>query len=164
MKLRRFLQVDLDKCTGCRTCEMVCSLTHSSECNPLKSSIRVTRMKLKGVMIPVYCKQCEDPPCRNVCPANAITVEPKTGAIMVLDERCIGCRECILVCPFGAIFFDADKRVPIICDLCDGDPQCVKYCIDEAMIYPRLYEAGRSQRDKYTKTIARVYLSKSEVM
>lgn len=161
--MRRFLQADLDKCTGCRTCEMVCSLTHSGECNPLKSRILVTRMKLRGVMIPVYCKQCVKPPCAENCPIDAIYRNENTGMVLINYDTCIGCKNCIQYCPFGALTLEPDTEKVIKCDLCEGNPQCVKYCIDGALIFSRLDDAGKPKRDKYTERVARSYLSKSEV-
>jgi Fe-S-cluster-containing hydrogenase component 2 len=53
---------------------------------------------------------------------------------MVINyDRCIGCRTCVAVCPFGAARYDAVRNRPIKCELCDGDPQCVKMCPTEAM-------------------------------
>lgn len=128
-KERYILFIDPDNCDGCRLCEMICALkTTGSLISPTKARIRILKRETLGVDVPIVCRQCEDPPCRNVCPANAITIEPKTGAMIVLEERCIGCRECMLACPFGAVSFDAERRVCVICDLCGGNPLCAKIC------------------------------------
>lgn len=161
--MKKHLQVDLDKCSGCRTCEMVCSLTHSGECNPLKSRIRVTRMKLKGVMIPVFCRQCVNPPCAENCPVGAIYRDENTGLVIIDYDACIGCKICVEYCPFGAITLDPETEQVIKCDLCGGDPQCVKYCIEEALIYPRSDNVEKLKRNKYTQKVALSYLSESEV-
>lgn len=160
--MRKSLQFDLDKCTGCRTCEMVCSLTHTGECNPLKSRIHVTRMKLDGVMIPVYCKQCVNAPCAKNCPENAIYRDEKTGVVLIDYAKCIGCKNCIQYCPFGAMTLDPETEQVIKCDLCGGDPQCVKYCIDNALVNHRYDDVGKPKRDRYTEKVARSYLKKSE--
>lgn len=160
--MNRFLQANLDMCTGCRTCEMVCSLTHSGECNPLRSRIHVSRMKLKGVMIPVFCKQCVKPLCAKNCPVDAIHHNGKTGIVSINYEACIGCKNCIQDCPFGAMTWDSDAERVIKCDLCAGNPQCVKYCIDSALIFTRFDDAGKTKRNDYTDTVSRSYLSKSK--
>ena len=162
LKLSKFLQTNLDKCTGCRTCEIVCSLTHSGECNPPKSRIHVTRMKMKGVMVPVYCKQCVKPPCAKNCSVNAIRHDAETGMVLVDYQTCIGCKNCIQDCPFGAMTWDTDAEKVIKCDLCGGKPQCAKYCIDKALIFTQPNEAGKQKRNNYTAAVARSYLSKSK--
>ena len=62
------------------------------------------------------------------CPVNAIDVDSETGAKIVLDEVCVGCKLCVIACPFGTIFFDKADEVAAKCDLCAGDPACAKAC------------------------------------
>jgi Fe-S-cluster-containing hydrogenase component 2 len=58
----------------------------------------------------------------------AISKDDKVGRVMVDYDICIGCRSCVAICPFGAMNYNViDKRV-FKCDLCDGDPQCVRFC------------------------------------
>jgi len=143
------LFVDADLCNGCRLCEMICSLKATgSIISPSQARIRVVKRELLGVDLPIVCKQCEDPPCKNVCPVNAIRVNSDTGAIIVFNDRCIGCRECMLACPFGAINFDVTKRVCTICDLCNGDPQCVHMCPYQAIRYIKSDVAASLRRSK----------------
>lgn len=164
-KNRYILFVDPDICNGCRLCEMICALrTTGSVISPTKARIRVVKRETLGVDVPMVCRQCEDPPCRNVCPANAITVNPKTSAIMVLEDRCIGCRECMLACPFGAISFDDDKRVCVICDLCDGDPQCVKICLWDAIRYVKSDVAGNLKRRKAMEKLQEATIRAREML
>ena len=124
------------KCTGCRTCEAVCSLVNEGEANPAKSRIKVIRTVENQILypVPVYCLQCEEAFCLNVCPVNAIT-ENGEGVKIVDEEKCIGCKLCEMVCPVGAITVNPDKGVATKCDLCAGlgEPQCVKYCFREAI-------------------------------
>jgi Fe-S-cluster-containing hydrogenase component 2 len=128
---------------------MICSLNATgSIISPAKARIRVVKREILGVDLPLVCKQCEDPPCKNVCPVNAIGVDFNTGAIIVFDNRCIGCRECMLACPFGAINFDVMKRVCTICDLCKGDPQCVNICPYQAIRYIKSDVAASLRRSK----------------
>jgi Fe-S-cluster-containing hydrogenase component 2 len=71
----------------------------------------------------------------NVCPVKAISRDEDLGRVVVDYEKCIGCRACVAVCPFGAMSFNViDKRV-FKCDLCDGDPQCVRFCDRKAVDY-----------------------------
>lgn len=61
------------------------------------------------------------------------------GRVEIDYDKCIGCRTCVSVCPFGAMHFVAIDRKVIKCDLCDGDPQCVRFCDTKAV---SLVDAG----------------------
>ncbi len=135
------LVADLQKCTGCRTCEMACSLAHVGECNPSKSAVQVIKWESEGLDVPVICQQCEEPACMGICPVRAISRDALTGAVVIDADRCIGCRMCIVACPFGAVAFDVDRRRPIKCDLCQGDPKCVQFCQPQALTYRTVVEA-----------------------
>jgi Fe-S-cluster-containing hydrogenase component 2 len=71
----------------------------------------------------------------NICPVKAVFRDKDTGAAVVNYSVCIGCRSCVAVCPFGAMSFNPlDKKV-FKCDLCSGDPQCVRFCNVKAVDY-----------------------------
>lgn len=133
------ITVDADKCTGCGICELVCSLHNEKECNPEKARIRVIRSEEEGIIytVPVVCQQCEKPLCLELCPVTALYRDPETGAVVVSEEKCIGCRLCVYVCPFGAITVDPEKHFSVKCALCDGEPRCVEFCPGEALQYVR---------------------------
>ena len=133
--MTKVLAVDYDKCTGCRTCEIVCSLQHNGEISPLKSRIRVVRWDDRGEAIPMSCRQCEWAPCEAICPTKAISRDEILGRNIVDHDKCIGCRMCVAICPFGAVSFDISAKKIISCDLCDDDPLCVKFCMSEALKY-----------------------------
>jgi Fe-S-cluster-containing hydrogenase component 2 len=57
------------------------------------------------------------------------------GRTVINYDRCINCKTCVVVCPFGAVGFDPVAKKIISCDLCDGDPVCVKFCETEALQY-----------------------------
>ncbi len=78
--------------------------------------------------IPVLCMHCETAMCDLVCPTGAIYRELTTGAIKVNPDRCIGCSACAYACPFGAISLDIRTRTGVVCDLCNGEPLCVRTC------------------------------------
>lgn len=133
------ITVDADKCTGCGICELVCSLYNEKECNPEQSKVRIVRSEEEGIIytVPVICQQCEKPLCMELCPVEALYREPETGAVVVSEEKCIGCRRCVYVCPFGAISVDLDKQVAVKCTLCNGEPKCVEFCPRSALQYIR---------------------------
>jgi formate dehydrogenase iron-sulfur subunit len=74
-------------------------------------------MEESPFFIPVYCHHCAKPPCREACPVEAIFRNEK-GVVLIKEESCIGCRECVTACPFGAMQFDDTKDTAVKCDLC----------------------------------------------
>jgi carbon-monoxide dehydrogenase iron sulfur subunit len=133
--MAKVLYIDYQRCTGCRTCEMVCAVKHDGVLNPLRSRIQVMKWEAEGLYVPVSCQQCQDAPCMNVCPVKAISRNDEMGRVEVDYDACIGCRSCVTVCPFGAMNFNTIDRQVFKCDLCDGDPQCVRFCDVGALQY-----------------------------
>lgn len=87
---------------------------------------------------------------------NAISVDEDTGAVILDSDRCIGCKMCMVVCPFGAPVFDLDKRIMIKCDLCGGDPECVKHCAYGALTWVTSSEANVAKRLAGAKRLAEI--------
>ena len=131
--MAKTLYIDYQKCTGCRLCELVCSVSHDGKSNPARSRIRVIKWEAEGLYIPMSCQQCQDAPCLNVCPVKAISRDEVMGRVYVDYDVCIGCRSCVGVCPFGAMGFNTIDKQVFKCDLCDGDPQCVRFCEEKAV-------------------------------
>ena len=125
---RKRLLTDSNVCTGCRYCEAICSLVHLGEVNPRLSRIKVIENTEKGTAKVVVCRQCSRPPCVKACPEGAMEQDSKTGAIIIKYERCNSCMACVDACPFGTIFISEAQKLPLVCDLCGGDPMCVKFC------------------------------------
>ena len=123
-----FIRVDLKRCKGCRYCESVCSYAHTGFIAPARSRIRIKSDPLKGMDRPIVCQQCKDKPCVRACPFGAIVKDEKLGIVVVREEDCTGCKACLEVCPFKAIFMDLDTGKALKCDLCGGDPLCIKIC------------------------------------
>ena len=122
------LVIDPGKCTGCKQCEMACSLENEGEFNVSKSRIRVFDFHEQGQMVPYTCTQCAEAWCQQACPVNAITTEPGTGVKIVHENICVGCKVCTIACPFGTINYDASTHKVIKCDLCPGHPACADAC------------------------------------
>lgn len=118
---------DFSRCSGCRRCEIACSLFHENRIWPEASRIRVF-MLVPGVEFPHFCVQCEDYPCVEACPTNALSVSRNTGAVLVDADTCVGCGNCIEACPGRIPHMHPTENRVLICDLCSGDPQCVKVC------------------------------------
>jgi len=131
--MAKVLQINHEKCTGCRLCELVCAIRHDGISNPIRSRIRVMKWESEGIYIPMACQQCHDAPCLHGCPVGAISRNDQTGTVEVDYDVCIGCRTCVSVCPFGGMSFNGIDNKVIKCDLCDGDPQCVRFCEVQAV-------------------------------
>jgi len=118
---------DYTKCSGCRRCEIACSLFHEKKIWPEASRIQVF-MLVPGAEIPHLCAQCHDYPCVKSCPENALSVSKETEAVLVDEEKCTGCGLCIVSCPGRVPHLHPTENYALVCDLCGGDPQCVKVC------------------------------------
>ena len=118
---------DYLKCSGCRMCELACSMHHEDWMWPEASRIRVF-MPFPGVEVPHFCAQCADYPCVDSCPENALSVDEETSAVLVDREKCTSCGLCIKACPGQVPFLHPGDNKATICDLCGGDPECVKVC------------------------------------
>jgi carbon-monoxide dehydrogenase iron sulfur subunit len=140
--MAKALYIDYQKCTGCRLCELVCAVKHDGFSNPTRSRIRVIKWEAEGLYVPMSCQQCEDAPCLNVCPVKAISRDEGLGLVVVDYNVCIGCRSCVVVCPFGAMSFNVIDRKVFKCDLCDGDPQCVRFCEEKAVDFVEVDEVS----------------------
>jgi Fe-S-cluster-containing hydrogenase component 2 len=126
---------DPELCTGCRACELACSFINEGVFSPAKARIRVVKFDRDGIDVPVGCEHCEDAPCMIACPVRAIYRDEDTYAVTLDPELCIGCKRCLIVCPFGAIGFDEERKIFFKCDLCRGEPECVKWCFTQAVRY-----------------------------
>lgn len=154
-----------ERCTGCRACELACSFFNDGVFSPSRSRIRVVRIDEEGVDVPVGCMQCANAPCMLVCPSPlAMYRDKKTGAVVINVDACIGCRSCMLICPFGAINFDSEKGFCYKCDLCGGDPECVKWCFTKAIDYVEEEEARRERRHELASGVARVMLEAARLV
>lgn len=156
----KVLTVDTNLCTGCRVCELVCSLIKEGECNPRKARVRVLKIEREGFDFPLTCQHCGEPLCKEVCPVNALSRDSQTGAIVLNEKACIGCRACIMACPFGVATYDSQKGVARKCDLCEGDPKCVSFCETHALQYERP-EIAETRRHGHVLQIFFQALSKS---
>jgi len=118
---------DYARCSGCRLCEVACALKHEGVPDPTYSRIKVSEF-VPGFAVPQLCSQCPDYPCVNACKFGALSVDEKTGAVLVDENKCTLCRACIYACPANIPRIVPGKRSVLICDLCGGDPECVKVC------------------------------------
>jgi len=147
----KVIEVLVQQCTGCRSCELVCSFRHFGEFNPLMSRIRVASNQDRCLSVPNVCLQCESPACMEACPVEAISYRKELGAMVVDPEVCNGCEACVGACPYHAMRFDATVEIAFMCELCHGDPECVKVCFAGALRLVSRAETDQLERAVYEK-------------
>ncbi len=150
-------------CTGCMRCMTTCSTYNNGATSFSRSRIHImrheghaiTRMDEEDDLIfqAFTCQQCDKPYCSYFCPARAIARNTDTGAMVINYDKCIGCRMCIVACPFGAMRYDTTKKQSFKCQLCDGDPQCVKFCPQEALKFVPKSMANVVKLDRLSKKL-----------
>ena len=137
------IRINPEKCTGCRACEVFCSLGKENTAKPNLSRVQVLKDMPNNIILPILCLPCNENPCMNACPEpGAMVVDSHTGAVQIVEELCTACSKCITACEIGAIQFlrmdgrgKNKKAVVIKCDQCGGDPWCVKVCEPGALEY-----------------------------
>ncbi|GHV82991.1 electron transporter HydN [Spirochaetia bacterium] len=136
-------------CIGCRTCMIACVVAHEGkrifEIDPDGYSFnpRLFMVKTAKLSAPIHCHHCENAACKQSCTSGAITIQD--NIVSINTKKCIGCKNCIIACPFGAVELvetaevnndNTPKKVANKCDLCTGvadKPQCVRVCPTEAL-------------------------------
>jgi len=154
---KKILILDPEKCSGCKCCQLACSFNKVQMFSPVRSRIQLVKVYEYGISIPVICQHCADPICIDVCPTKAISKDEELGIIKLDEDKCIGCRTCFMACPVGAIQINVDTKKMIKCDLCEGDPECVKACTYGALEYVDIDAASSQKRKESMKKISEVY-------
>ncbi len=123
-------------CMGCRLCEVACSQAKEQKIQPAIARVTVPQY-FPGIEFPVLCYQCgADAQCMAACPVDALTLDTskKLNTIKIDTTKCLrtakngDCTLCADKCPGSAVTFHPKTKEPLICDLCGGDPACVKAC------------------------------------
>jgi len=160
--MERIILLDYEKCVGCRQCSLSCSFIKEQSFSLGKARNTVLWVHRAEMFVPMRCQHCEEPLCMDVCPMEALSRSEETGAILIDPDRCIGCKMCMVVCPFGAVTWDAGSRSMIKCDLCDGDPECVKHCIYDALTWLPAGEAAMMTRQSGAGYLAEALIKMKE--
>jgi carbon-monoxide dehydrogenase iron sulfur subunit len=164
----KVIGVHLDRCTGCKTCELYCAVDRGSNGKTLLKAVQESplpqaRVRVEGnnqVPIALQCRHCLQAPCLDACLTGALTRDPKTNMVVVQEDRCIACWTCTMFCPYGVIYPWPERKMALKCDRCAfmDNPVCVEVCPCKAL---ELVEIGdyeemlRQRREKVTKKLAK---------
>jgi Fe-S-cluster-containing hydrogenase component 2 len=130
-------------CTGCRQCELACAEFHMGRRDAAYARIRVTTFEDRKTAFPTICMHCKIAKCELACPTRALHRQPQLRDVVVLDQsRCVRCMECVHACPFAAIWLSPAPEI-LKCDLCGGDPACVKVCPERPSLRPPHWPDGK---------------------
>ena len=89
-----------------------------------------------GLVVQDICRQCPHPvPCATACPQDAIVMDEKTRARVVVADKCVGCKMCQRSCPWEVMTFDPEAGKATKCFLCNGKPKCVEACPSGALTF-----------------------------
>ncbi len=155
--------IDLKKCIGCHACTIACKAEHDIPVGVnrcwVKTVERGTFPDTRRLFLPVLCNQCEEAPCMKICPTNAL-YKRRDGIVDLNGDACIGCRACMIACPYDQLFIDPNTRTAEKCNFCANrvenelQPACVSVCPTECRIFgdmddPTSAVAGILQREPF---------------
>jgi carbon-monoxide dehydrogenase iron sulfur subunit len=132
------IMINHKTCTGCRMCEQICTFARYHEFNPRRAKIRILMREKEGINAPLLCTQCKT--CLTTCKREALSWDEKLGVVLVDAKKCNACGLCVDACPQAAITVDPITNTVNICDLCGGDPQCVKWCSEGTIKFEEVPE------------------------
>ncbi|MFQ6066866.1 MAG: 4Fe-4S dicluster domain-containing protein [bacterium] len=160
--MKGIIVVDVERCLGCKSCELQCAVAHSKSDDLFKAieevplpQYRVTVETAGELSAPLQCRHCEDAPCVQVCATHALEKVGPGQPATVKKELCIGCKWCILVCPFGVIGMDRAGKVIIKCNLCRERteagrlPACVEACPTGALKFIEIETLIKEKRREF---------------
>ncbi|CAM7890723.1 formate-dependent uric acid utilization protein YgfT [Klebsiella michiganensis] len=140
--MNKFIVADSANCIGCHACEVACVTSHRQDSWPRQRSDFLPRIRVffhRHASSATTCRHCNDAPCVGSCPTQALRVAH--DSVQFTEALCIGCKNCVIACPFGAIEMVAnDDDAPQLaqkCDLCSQHPSgqqaCVASCPTQAL-------------------------------
>jgi Fe-S-cluster-containing dehydrogenase component len=142
---RYAMVMDTRSCIGCQSCTVACKINNELPLDILFNPVFTDGPKgnfphVQRTDIPVLCMHCEEPPCVHACPTGA-SIQSENGIVFVEDKKCVGCKACVMACPYGARHPNEETGSVMKCDFCmdrvaEGErPWCVKTCHQGARIF-----------------------------
>jgi formate dehydrogenase iron-sulfur subunit len=132
-------EVELDRCSGCKACVTACHNLNGLEADETWRSVGLLHGDAYQQTVTTACHHCLDPACLEGCPVDAYDKDPVTGIVRHLDDQCIGCQYCVLMCPYEVPQYSRAKGIVRKCDMCHGRlaageaPACVQACPSQAI-------------------------------
>lgn len=155
--------IEVSRCVGCKSCTLACAVEHSQS-KSLFGALQERPLPRPRVFVeaadklkaPLQCRHCEEPPCAAVCVFGALQWDQKKGVVNHLREKCLGCWMCVMVCPFGVIAREEERKVALKCDRCPERerPACVEACPTRALTFTEVEAAEKARRKKFLKNVA----------
>jgi len=163
----KIITVDIERCLGCKSCEIACALVHSKSqdlVQAIEESPKPQRMvavEAAGEFgVPIQCRHCESAPCIEICPTGAIKKVTEEGPVVIDEQYCIGCKLCMLLCPFGVLHIRPQAKAATKCDMCyerlekGQAPACVEACPTGALRLISLEELSKVKRKQASSKLA----------
>lgn len=155
-------------CDGCGACMTACAEAKSGTRDPAEARLSILPALAEGEAPELsLCRQCGMPDCVTHCPAGALSKNPTTGVVECDDARCVTCLLCTAGCSYGGISYQAASGSMAKCDLCDGDPACVRACPTGALRYrtaAQLYNAQGAREDLFVPGLSACQGCHSELL
>ncbi|MDX2227077.1 MAG: DmsC/YnfH family molybdoenzyme membrane anchor subunit [Verrucomicrobiae bacterium] len=136
-------EVDLDACSGCKACVTACHNLNGLDPGETWRSVGVLYSPREDTpfqqTVTTACHHCAEPGCLKGCPVAAYEKDPVTGIVHHLDDQCIGCQYCVMMCPYEVPQYSQTRGIVRKCDMCQGRlsdgeaPACVQSCPNEAI-------------------------------
>lgn len=144
--MRTCFVIDLDRCIGCRGCQLSCKMEHGVVLGSNRLMIHTVGPtgvypQLRLYFMPVMCQHCKEPSCVAVCPTGACVKNPEDGVVSIRQDLCVGCKLCQSACPYDVIHMNPSMGVVDKCDTCieargaGEQPACIRNCVGEAILF-----------------------------
>jgi Fe-S-cluster-containing dehydrogenase component len=160
-----YLLQNAKRCIGCQACQVACKSNKGLGPGPaLCQNLSVGPSDRGGIpairQVFMPCFHCEDPWCLNVCPTGAVRKRPGDGIVYIEAALCIGCKSCIMACPWGACQWDPASRKAVKCDYCKDrldkgqKPACVTKCLTQCLEFGTAQALPADRRQRFAQALA----------